>query len=67
MFFQIWNFQNGNCLHELEAVDEAEVTAVIAFQDRTILAVGWSRLISMYDDADPDVRNNIDYHIQCLV
>jgi len=45
-------------------VCEAEVTGVLAFQDRTILAVGWSRLISTYDDSDPDVSRLVStFHV----
>ncbi|XP_039256207.2 cilia- and flagella-associated protein 337-like isoform X1 [Styela clava] len=50
-----WNFQNGNCLHEFESVTEAEVTGIMSFQDQKILAVGWSRCITLYDDSDPDI------------
>ena len=52
---QVWNFQNGNCLHELEAVGEAEVTGVSSFRENTVIAVGWSRKIVLYDDSDADV------------
>ncbi|XP_076809582.1 cilia- and flagella-associated protein 337-like isoform X1 [Clavelina lepadiformis] len=54
---KVWNFQNGNCLHELEAVEEAEVTGILSFQERNILSVGWSRKIAIYDDSDPDATN----------
>nr|XP_026689544.1 WD repeat-containing protein on Y chromosome isoform X2 [Ciona intestinalis] len=54
---KVWSFQNGNCLHELEPLEEAEVTGVLSFQDRTILAVGWNRRIVIYDDSDPDTVN----------
>lgn len=52
---KVWNFQNGHNLHKLEPVSEAEITGLLALNDRkVILAVGWSRLITMYDDSDPD-------------
>jgi len=52
---KVWNFQNGNCLHELEAVGEAEVTGVSSFRENTVIAVGWSRKIVLYDDSDADL------------
>ncbi|XP_013420475.1 WD repeat-containing protein on Y chromosome isoform X3 [Lingula anatina] len=52
---KVWNFQNGHNLHKLEAVAEAEVTGIVPFSDkRIILAVGWSRLITLYDDSHAD-------------
>ncbi|GAB1602852.1 WD repeat-containing protein on Y chromosome-like [Argonauta hians] len=52
---KVWNFQNGHNLHKLEPVADADVTGLLALNDRkVILAVGWSRLITMYDDSDPD-------------
>ena len=47
-------------LHKLEAVAEAEVTGIMPLTDKKIiLAVGWSRQITTYDDGDPDVRYSI--------
>lgn len=55
---QVWNFQNGHNLRCLEPVAEAEVTGVMPLVDRNvILAVGWSRLITSYDNSDPDVSS----------
>ncbi|XP_064614731.1 WD repeat-containing protein on Y chromosome-like [Liolophura sinensis] len=52
---KVWNFQNGHNLHKLEPVSEAEVTGIIALLDKkSILAVGWSRLLALYDDSDLD-------------
>ncbi|KAL5017844.1 hypothetical protein ScPMuIL_003566 [Solemya velum] len=52
---KVWNFQNGHNLQCLEPVAEAEVTGVMPLADRNIiLAVGWSRLITSYDNSDPD-------------
>ncbi|KAK7469672.1 hypothetical protein BaRGS_00036301, partial [Batillaria attramentaria] len=52
---KVWNFQNGHNLHKLEPVGEAEVTGILPLSDKkVILAVGWSRLITMYDDSDAD-------------
>lgn len=53
---QVWNFQNGHNLHKLEAVAEAEVTGIMPLLDKKIiLAVGWSRQVTLYEDSDPDV------------
>ena len=55
---QVWNMQNGHSLQQLEAVDECEVTGVVAVPERkSILAVGWSRRIVQYSDTEPDVSN----------
>ncbi|KAK3593630.1 hypothetical protein CHS0354_025521 [Potamilus streckersoni] len=52
---KVWNFQNGHNLHKLEPVAEAEVTGIYPHTDRkVIIAVGWSRKMAIYDDADPD-------------
>ncbi|XP_076443223.1 cilia- and flagella-associated protein 337-like isoform X3 [Babylonia areolata] len=53
---KVWNFQNGHNLHKLEpATGEAEVTGILPVLDKkVILAVGWSRLITYYDDSDAD-------------
>ncbi|KAK7112140.1 cilia- and flagella-associated protein 337-like isoform X2 [Littorina saxatilis] len=53
---KVWNFQNGHNLHKLEpAVGEAEVTGIMPILDKkVILSVGWSRLLTVYDDADGD-------------
>ena len=53
---QVWNIQNGHNLHQLQAVEEAEVTGIVPMLDKKlILSVGWSRKITQYDDNDPDV------------
>lgn len=31
------------------------MTGIMSFQDQKVLAVGWSRKITTYDDSDPDV------------
>ncbi|XP_069460663.1 cilia- and flagella-associated protein 337-like [Ambystoma mexicanum] len=46
---KVWNIQNGHNLHRLEAVEEAEVTAIIPLRDSTFLTGGWSRRIVTYD------------------
>lgn len=52
----MWNFQNGHNLHKLESIAEAEITGIVPFSDmKIILAVGWNRLITKYDDSDGDV------------
>ena len=56
---QIWNVQNGHNLHNLESVQEAEVTGVTPLTDKKLtLAVGWSRMITKYDDSDQDVSSS---------
>ena len=57
---QVWNIQNGHNLHELEAVDESEVTGILPLPDKKLtLVVGWSRHIAQYDDSDPDVSQEL--------
>ncbi|XP_063446060.1 WD repeat-containing protein on Y chromosome-like isoform X2 [Mytilus trossulus] len=52
---KVWNFQNGHNLHKLEPEEEAEVTGILPLVDmKMIVAVGWSRKITVYDDSDPD-------------
>ncbi|KAI0223371.1 WD repeat-containing protein 49 [Lamellibrachia satsuma] len=52
---KVWNIQNGQSLQTLQRVSDAEVTGVVQLADRKlILAVGWNRLITVYDDSDPD-------------
>lgn len=52
---KVWNFQNGHNLHKLEPEEEAEVTGIVPLVDmKIIIAVGWSRKITVYDDSDPD-------------
>ncbi|XP_035828989.1 WD repeat-containing protein on Y chromosome [Aplysia californica] len=52
---KVWNFQNGHNLHKLEPVGEAEVTGIVQLPDKkVILTVGWSQLITTYDDTDAD-------------
>ncbi|XP_048248360.1 WD repeat-containing protein on Y chromosome-like isoform X1 [Haliotis rufescens] len=52
---KVWNFQNGHNLHKLEAAAEAEVTGILPVRDKKmILSVGWSRLLTIYDDSDQD-------------
>lgn len=54
---QVWNIQNGHNLHQLESVMEAEITGIVPLPDKKlILSVGWSRMITQYEDSDPDVR-----------
>ena len=59
MRVQVWNFQNGHNLHKLEpAAGEAEVTGILPLLDKKIiLAVGWSRLLTTYDDSDAAVSH----------
>ncbi|XP_019371875.1 PREDICTED: WD repeat-containing protein on Y chromosome-like isoform X1 [Gavialis gangeticus] len=50
---KVWNIQNGHNVHQLEVVDEAEVTGLVVLQSRTLLAVGWSRKIVLYHFWEP--------------
>lgn len=50
--------QNGVELSQLVAVSESEVTGAVHLADRSqFLTVGWSRLISLYDDSKADVSS----------
>ncbi|XP_064637087.1 WD repeat-containing protein on Y chromosome-like isoform X2 [Lineus longissimus] len=52
---KIWNFQTGHNLNKLEPVGDLEVTGIVPLAERRlILTVGWSRLLTKYDDADQD-------------
>ena len=54
---QVWNFQNGHNLHKLEpAIGESEVTGILPLLDKKIIVVvGWSQLITTYDNSDANV------------
>ncbi|XP_074870744.1 cilia- and flagella-associated protein 337-like [Carettochelys insculpta] len=52
---KVWDMQTGHNLHQLEVVEETEVTGLIALQNQTLLAVGWNRKIVLYDFCDPGV------------
>ncbi|XP_029102819.1 WD repeat-containing protein on Y chromosome [Scleropages formosus] len=52
---KVWNVINGQNLHKLEAIAEAEVTGVICLPDNKLLAVGWSQQITQYNITDPNV------------
>jgi hypothetical protein len=55
MSFQVWNTQNGHNLHQLEPIDEQEVTGVVAIDEKKlIIAVGWNRRVIQYH-LDPEV------------
>lgn len=62
---KVWNVQNGHNLHQLEAVDDSEITGIIPLADKkAIFAVGWSRKIVEYDDTEPDnvfIKANKDW------
>lgn len=54
---QVWNVQNGHNLHHLEAVDDTEIAGIVCVPEKkSILVVGWSRKIALYNDTEPDVR-----------
>ncbi|XP_031750588.1 WD repeat-containing protein on Y chromosome isoform X2 [Xenopus tropicalis] len=46
---KIWNIQNGHNLHQLEPVEDAEITCIVASQENVFLTVGWNRKIVTYD------------------
>ncbi|KAG6936914.1 WD repeat-containing protein on Y chromosome-like [Chelydra serpentina] len=50
---KVWLIQTGHNLHQLEVVEEAEVTGLVALRDRTLLAVGWNQKIVLYDFCEP--------------
>ncbi|XP_075760105.1 cilia- and flagella-associated protein 337-like isoform X2 [Pelodiscus sinensis] len=50
---KVWNIQTGHNLHQLEIVEETEVTGLVALQDQTLLAVGWNQKIVLYDFCEP--------------
>lgn len=52
---KVWNIQNGHNVHQLEVVDEAEVTGLVVLRSRTLLAVGWNRKIVLYHFWEPGV------------
>ncbi|KAL9972869.1 hypothetical protein ACROYT_G019251 [Oculina patagonica] len=46
---RIWNFNNGCCLSELQAVDNEEITGILCFKQK-IITVGWNRKVTIYKD-----------------
>ncbi|MFT7804220.1 WD repeat-containing protein on Y chromosome-like [Arapaima gigas] len=48
----VWNIVNGQNVHKLEPVAEAEVTGVVCLPDNKLLAVGWSQRIAQYNITD---------------
>lgn len=55
----MWNIQNGHNLHQLEAVMDSEVTGIVPLSDKKmIVTVGWNRMITQYDDSNPDVSES---------
>ncbi|RMX44515.1 hypothetical protein pdam_00006041, partial [Pocillopora damicornis] len=46
---RIWNFNNGCCLSELQAVDNEEITGILCFKQK-IITVGWNRNVTIYKD-----------------
>ncbi len=55
-FLKIWNSANGQNLHILPNVEDAEVTGIL-FSDKGLIAVGWSRKIIKYPDIISEVRS----------
>ena len=51
LLLKVWNASNGHLLNQLQPVEEAEVTGIIAVPIKSkILTVGWNRKIVMYYD-----------------
>lgn len=54
----MWNAQNGHNLHQLEPIDEQEVTGVVAIDEKKlVIAVGWNRQVIQY---------HIDHEVSCV-
>ncbi|CAF1529734.1 unnamed protein product [Adineta ricciae] len=51
---KIWNSANGQSLHTLPNVEDAEITGIL-FADKDIITVGWSRKIVKYPHFVSDV------------
>ncbi|XP_034646268.1 WD repeat-containing protein on Y chromosome-like isoform X2 [Trachemys scripta elegans] len=51
---KVWHIQTGHNLHQLEVVEEAEVTGLVALQDQSLLTVGWNQKIVLYDFCEPE-------------
>jgi WD40 repeat protein len=46
---KVWNYSNGECLHEMHTLDNTEITGVVHVPDKAqYLAAGWNRRISSY-------------------
>ncbi|XP_066922655.1 cilia- and flagella-associated protein 337-like [Clytia hemisphaerica] len=61
---KIWNFNNGACLHSMNALDDSEVTGIVCLKQR-IVTVGWNHKIMVYrdvrgaEDDPPKMWNNL--------
>ncbi len=57
MYFllKIWNSTNGQNLHILPNVEDAEITGIL-FSDKGVITVGWSRKIVKYPDIISEVN-----------
>nr|XP_005283176.2 WD repeat-containing protein on Y chromosome-like isoform X1 [Chrysemys picta bellii] len=51
---KVWHIQTGHNLHQLEVVEEAEVTGLVALRDQSLLTVGWNQKIVLYDFCEPE-------------
>ncbi|XP_072043758.1 LOW QUALITY PROTEIN: cilia- and flagella-associated protein 337-like [Amphiura filiformis] len=52
---KVWNFQNGHNIFQCESTAEAEITGLVSLgKKKGFLSVGWSRMITFYDDSDSD-------------
>lgn len=58
---QIWNSANGQNLHVLPSVEDAEITGIL-FSDKGVITVGWSRKIVKYPDIISEVEYRFDFH-----
>ncbi|KAL0019122.1 hypothetical protein WJX79_001934 [Trebouxia sp. C0005] len=57
---KIWNFSSGECLKELQAISNQEITGIICLSTmlkrQYIVTVGWERCLVFYEDAKSDKR-----------
>jgi hypothetical protein len=60
-FSKIWNSTNGQNIHVLPSVEDAEVTGIL-FSDKGVITIGWSRKIVKY----PDIISEVNIHLSWL-
>jgi hypothetical protein len=54
--YKIWNSANGQNLHVLPSVEDAEITGIL-FSDKGVITVGWSRKIVKYPEIISEVKS----------
>ena len=57
---KIWNSANGQNLHVLPSVEDAEITGIL-FSDKGVITVGWSRKIVKYPDIISEVNDRVNF------